>query len=100
MLVRDCITSIEQSIGKKINIESLSYNRLMSHIKYMTARTLKGETIKLDMNDYIKERFQKSFKIAEDICRKLGSKLNKEIKEVEIGYLAMHIERVFSDELE
>jgi len=99
MLVRNCITSIEQNIGKTIDIESLSYNRLMSHIKYMAARTLKGETIKLDMNDYIKERFQKSFEIAEDICRKLGSELNKEIKEVEIGYLAMHIERVFSDEL-
>ena len=99
MLVRDCITSIEQNIGKTIDIESLSYNRLMSHIKYMVARTLKGETIKLDMNDYIKERFPKSFEIAEDICRKLGSELNKEIKEVEIGYLAMHIERVFSDEL-
>ena len=100
ILVRDCITSIEQKIGKTIDIESLSYNRLMSHIKYMAARTLKGETIKLDMNDYIKERFPESFEIAEDICRKLGSELNKELKEVEIGYLAMHIERVFSDELE
>ena len=99
ILVRDCITSIEQNIGKTIDIESLSYNRLMSHIKYMAARTLKGETIKLDMNDYIKERFPESFEIAEDICRKLGSELNKELKEVEIGYLAMHIERVFSDEL-
>lgn len=99
ILVRDCITSIEQNIGKTIDIESLSYNRLISHIKYMAARTLKGETIKLDMNDYIKERFPESFEIAEDICRKLGSKLDKEIKEVEIGYLAMHIERVFSNEL-
>jgi transcriptional antiterminator len=99
MLVRDCITSIEENIGKTIDIESLSYNRLMSHIKYMTARTIKGEPINLDMNDYIKERFPKSFEIAKDICRQLGHKLKKEIKEVEIGYLAMHIERVFSDEL-
>lgn len=100
ILVRDCITLIEENIGKKIDIESLSYNRLMSHIKYMAARTLKGETIKLDMNDYIKERFKKSFEIAENICKKLGRDLNRKIKEVEIGYLAMHIERVFSDELE
>lgn len=100
MLVRACITSIEDSIGKEIDIESLSYNRLMSHIKYMAARILKGETIKLDMNDYISERFPKSFEIAEEICRKLGHELKKEFKEVEIGYLAMHIERVFSDELE
>jgi transcriptional antiterminator len=99
MLVRDCITSIEKNIGKTIDIDSLSYNRLMSHIKYMAARTLKGETINLDMNDYIKERFPKSFEIAEDICKKLGSELKRELKEVEVGYLAMHIERVFSDEL-
>ena len=99
MLVRACITSIEDRIGKEIDIESLSYNRLMSHIKYMAARTLKGETIKLDMNDYISERFPKSFEIAEEICRKLGRELKKDFKEVEIGYLAMHIERVFSDEL-
>lgn len=100
ILVRACITSIEESIGKKIDIESLSYNRLMSHIKYMAARILKGETIKLDMNDYISERFPKSFEIAEDICKKLSSELKKEVKPVEIGYLAMHIERVFSDEIE
>jgi len=99
MLVRACITSIEDRIGKEIDIESLSYNRLMSHIKYMAARILKGETIKLDMNDYISERFPKSFEIAEEICRKLGRELKKDFKEVEIGYLAMHIERVFSDEL-
>ena len=99
MLVRDCITSIEKNIGKTIDIDSLSYNRLMSHIKYMAARTLKGETINLDMNDYIKERFPKSFEIAENICKKLGSELKRELKEVEVGYLAMHIERVFSDEL-
>lgn len=100
MLVRDCVTSIEQKTGKIIDIDSLSYNRLMSHIKYMVARTLKGETIKLDMNDYIKERFHKAFEIAENICRKLGKELKKEIKDVEIGYLAMHIERVFTDELD
>ena len=100
ILVRECITAIEESIGKAIDVESLSYNRLMSHIKYLTARTIKNEPIKLDMNDYIKERFPRAFGIAKDICRRLETKLKKEVKAVEIGYLAMHIERVFSDELE
>lgn len=98
MLVRECISIIEEKIGKTIDIESLSYNRLMSHMKYMIARTLKGETIKLDMNDYIKERFPKAFEISQIICKKVERELRKEIKMVEVGYLAMHIERVFSDE--
>lgn len=97
MLVRDCIIAIEEKLNKKIDTDSLSYNRLMSHIKYMTARTIKGENIKLDMNEYIMQRFPKSFEIAKNICTKLGKELKKDIKDVEVGYLAMHIERVFSD---
>ena len=96
MLVRECITTIEKNIGENIDIDSLSYNRLMSHMKYMITRTLKDESIKLDMNAYIKERFPKSFMIAEDICENVEKKLKKKINEVEIGYLAMHIERVFT----
>lgn len=97
MLVRECISSIEEYIGESIDVESLSYNRLMSHMKYMIARNIKGETIKLNMNDYIKERFPKSFMISKNICEKVEVELKKEIKDVEIGYLAMHIERVFTD---
>ena len=44
--VRDCITSIEDNLDIKINTTSLSYSRLMSHIKYMVARAFKGENNK------------------------------------------------------
>lgn len=98
-IVRDCVKIIKANIDKNIDGESLSYNRLMSHIKYMVARTIKGETIHLDMNDYIKERFPASFKLAEKIAKKVGNELGKELKEVEVGYLAMHIERLFSKEI-
>lgn len=100
VLVKKCISIIEDNVGKKINIDSLSYNRLMSHIKYMIARALKGETIHLDMNDYIQEKFSKSFILAKYICSKIGLEINKELNDVEIGYLAMHIERVFTEELD
>lgn len=96
--VRDCITSIEDNLDIKINTTSLSYSRLMSHIKYMVARAFKGETIKLDMNDYIKTQLPHAYEIASDTCKKLSKRLKKEFDDVEIGYLAMHIERVFKDE--
>lgn len=72
----------------------------MSYIKYMVVRILKDEIIKFNMNDYISERFLKLFEIVENICRKLGCGLNREIKDVEIGYFVIYIERVFLDELE
>lgn len=98
-LVKECICIIENNVGKKIDMNSLSYNRLMSHIKYMIARAHKGEAIHLDMNEYIEKKFSKSFILAKYVCSKIGLEINKELNDVEIGYLAMHIERVFTEEI-
>ena len=41
---------------KKIDVMSLAYNRLMNHVKYMVMRAVRGESIKLDMNEYMEEK--------------------------------------------
>lgn len=96
--VRECITMIEEYMGKKIDVQTLSYNRLMNHIKYMAARAISKEELKLDMNDYIKHQFPDSFRIAATVCNHLAEYFQTELADIEIGYLAMHIERVFSEE--
>jgi transcriptional antiterminator len=98
--VRECVTMVEKETGKHINTQSLSYNRLLNHIRYMIARTLNGEVIKLDMNDYINASAANSFQMATKICGELSKSLGKEIHNAEIGYLAMHIERVALDEMD
>lgn len=98
--VRECISLVEQTVGKSIDVASLSYNRLMNHIRYMVARAMSGEKLKVNMNDYMKIKFPEAFQMAESVCRKVGHSLGCEMEEVEIGYLAMHIERVASDELD
>ncbi len=98
--VRQCVSMVEEETGKKIDTQSLSYNRLLNHIRYMIARTLKGEVIKLDMNDYINASAANSFSAATRICKELGRSLGKDIHDAEIGYLAMHIERVALDEMD
>lgn len=96
--VRDCVSYVERVLGKKLNIMSLSYNRLMNHIRYMVARGLKGEDIKLNMNDYMELKFPKEFEMARTVCDELGTNLHCNFTEAEIGYLAMHLQRVLSDE--
>lgn len=98
--VRDCVSYVEQVLGKKLNIMSLSYNRLMNHIRYMVARGLKGEDIKLNMNDYMEFKFPKEFEMARTVCDELGKNLRCTFTEAEIGYLAMHLQRVLADEEE
>lgn len=100
MAVRECIRMIEEETGQTIDVMSLSYNRLMNHIRYMVARSIKGEKLKLNMNDYMSVKFPKSYAMAVEVCKQLEKQLhrNSPLDEVEIGYLAMHIERVLMDE--
>lgn len=99
MAVRECIRMIEEETGQTIDVMSLSYNRLMNHIRYMVARAIKGEKLKLNMNDYMSVKFPKSFWMATEVCKQLEKQLHRTspLDEVEIGYLAMHIERVLMD---
>lgn len=96
--VRRCVDIIESEKKCKIDVMSLSYNRLMNHVKYMVARVVKNEDLKLNINDYLEFKIPESFTIATTICDELSIALKLEIKEVEIGYLAMHIERVILSE--
>lgn len=98
--VRECVAMIEEEKGSKIDIQTLSYNRLMNHIKYMAARGITGEELKLDMNEYMESQFPNSFRIADAVCRHLSRALRIELPKIEIGYLAMHIERVCDSEIE
>lgn len=98
--VRECISMVEEQTGRKINVLSISYNRLMNHIKFMIARGLKGESIKLNLNDYMESKFPEEFQMAITICDNIGQMLRISFDESEIGYLAMHIQRVTSGELD
>ncbi len=95
--VRECIQLVEEQTGKAIDVRSLSYNRLMNHVRYMAARAVKGETIKIDMNDYIAEQFPDAFRLASVVCGHLEKYLKKKMDIVETGYLAMHIQRVLAE---
>lgn len=65
---------------KKIDVMSLAYNRLMNHVKYMVMRAVRGESIKLDMNEYMEEKHPESFALAAAICEKIerGCKIRLE----------------------
>lgn len=98
--VRECISLIEEMTGKVIDVQSLSYNRLMNHIRYMVARTLNDEQLKISMNDYMSIKFPRSYQTAQNVCDRISLNLKHEMDETEVGYLAIHIERVLYDEMD
>ena len=98
--VRECICMVEEETGKSIDVMSLSYNRLMNHVRYMVARAIHGEKLKMSLNDYMSVKFPGPYMTAEKICRKMEKSLKLPIPDIEIGYLAMHLERMMDKEEE
>ena len=93
-IINEGIRMIENAFGQKFEEDSLAYTRLMSHLYYMVARTRNGESTKADFNDFIFSNYPETGKAAEDVCRFMGQALKKEVAREEIGFLAIHIQRV------
>ena len=89
---------VEQVVNRPIDVMSLSYNRLMNHIRNMVARALQHEELKLNLNDYMEVKFPQAFQLAQTICDQVGKNLCCTISDAEVGYLAMHIERVVHED--
>lgn len=93
-LVQEGIRQIEQGLNIELKTTSLGYNRLVSHMRYMIARTRSGERVNLDMEDYAKSNFPDMYRIAENICRYMEQEMRMKIAQEEVGFLAIHIKRV------
>ena len=98
--VRACVQIVEEAMDKKIDVLSLSYNRLMNHVRYMIVRAIKGEKLKMSLNDYMSVKYPSEFNMAKTICDEIAKMVNCTFEDAEIGYLAMHICRVTSGELD
>lgn len=62
------------------------------------ARAVSGEKLKVNMNDYMSVKFPEAFQAAKRICEEMEKRLKLPMEEIEIGYLAMHIERIMDRE--
>lgn len=99
-IVRESILSIESDFDIKISEDSISFARLMNHMKYLLIRMRKQEKIAVDVGAFVKEQFPYSYQTATTICKQLSKTFNQPLNDNEISYLAIHIERIKTDELE
>lgn len=97
-LTRACIGAVERLTGSAIDVSSYDYNRLMTHVKYMVTRIIRGERLSIDVNETIKLSAPSSYRAAEAVCAEMERLMGTPVSELEVGYLAMHIARVAGEE--
>jgi transcriptional antiterminator len=96
-LLQIYISRIEKDRDVVILRNNIFYMRLLTHIKYLLLRIEKGEELDMSLNEFVNNSFAYSFEIAEEFCSEISKILGHKIDESEIGYLAIHIERITKD---
>lgn len=98
---------IKSFINKEINNDEVSFITLHIHSAISSnkvgesmeaARVVHESIIKLqmDISEFTKDKFPFAYEQAIRMCDNLSKVLHKELPESEIGYLALHLERILS----
>jgi len=93
-LINLIVEYVESQIEVQIDKTSLDYARFLTHLRFAIKRILLETSIKNDFIKEIKSRYKLSYKIAKGVSKLLIKQLEKNVEDDEIGYLAMHIERL------
>ena len=95
-MIQEGIQKIEMELGTMLDDETISYTRLLTHMKFMILRVINDEKLHLDMTSYVLDNFPNSFDLAKRICKEFENITKKPFPDMEISYFAIHIERVKS----
>lgn len=99
-MIKDIPNIVKYTTGKDMNEKSLSYERFVTHLKFLLQRVVSDE-IYTDIDEamcrIMREESQAEYECALKIREYLKVKLKFEISEEELMYLTMHIKRASRD---
>ena len=95
-VIREFFKKLQADLNIRIDANSLSYIRLMNHIKFLLLRLNNDEELQMDITEFTKEKFPFAYEQARVLCEQLSRVLHKDLPDSELGYLALHLERILS----
>ncbi|MCY8516762.1 PRD domain-containing protein [Bacillus atrophaeus] len=98
-MIRDIIGMIEAKLDISIVEDTISYERLVTHLRFAIQHIKAGETfyeLDSEMMALIKKKFKKAFLCAWQAGEFIKSEYGFEFPEKELCYIAMHIQRYYN----
>lgn len=93
-IVKEIVDFIQKEIDITIDEKSLEYIRLISHLRHALYRIDHNKPIKNVLLSSIKRQLKEEYKLSKKVCEIISNKLEKDVPEDEIGYVAIHISRI------
>jgi transcriptional antiterminator len=95
-LSNSIVEMIEDELNIAIDRRSLDYARFVTHIRFAIERIINSSPIKNDLLGAIKKQFKSSYKLSKKVAELIENELGIRVVEDEVGYIAMHIEKLKS----
>lgn len=95
-ILNDMVETIKKLLGITFLENDIAYERLITHLHFAMIRSSHNNmhTMDQDMLEMIQAKYQFSFKCATKVAEQLKATHNIELPIEELGYIALHIERL------
>ena len=96
-MIKDILNIVRYTFQVELDEKSLSYERFVTHLRFFVQRVISREDSERNDEEFdqlIADRFPHSYECAQKIKSYMKKKLDYEVSDVEISYLAVHIHRV------
>lgn len=97
-IANTAVEYIEDMLDIEVDRTSLSYARFIGHLRFAIERLLNNRPIKNDLLYIIKVKYKSSYNVAKEIAKAINEDFGLDVTEDEIGYLALHVERIRKEE--
>ncbi|MDS0527277.1 PRD domain-containing protein [Clostridium sp. SHJSY1] len=87
------VEHVEDRLNIEIDRKSLDYARFLTHIKFAVQRILENKNVDNQLGEIIKNTYKESYEIAKEVADIIGNELKVKVKDDEVTFLTIHIER-------
>lgn len=91
------VEKIEKAFNISVDRQSINYARFVTHLRFAIERIIKNNPIKNALLGTIRKEYPDSYKLAEEMCRFIEEQFLIKVVEDEVGYIALHIEKLRSE---
>lgn len=100
-MIKEIMSIIQYTFNKKLSEDSLSYERLLTHLKFFTKRILLNRPLpdeNKELFSLIKKSYPKEYECALKIGDYVFNETDHKLTVAELAYITIHINRVINDQ--
>ena len=96
-LIQQVSEVVEEYFNIKLDEQSLSYERFITHLRFLAQRVFKGEHMELDNLEFqkvIDRLYPEEYACSQKVQALIKLQYGHQVTEEEVAYLALHIKRI------